>query len=212
MQAIHGRHASDEDLERYTLGGLSEDEQAEFEEHLILCYSCQERLDETDVFVRSVQTAAAKLRTAPAPNKEWFRWRLPRLLMLPTPVWALATATVLVLGLVVLRPGAKLPMAGSPPVAVVLETQRGVEASTSAPWGRPLELEMRLKGLPAQASYGLELVDAAGTRLWQTTASPQGDKLVARCDSRLPPGQYWVRILELSGKSELLREFGLRGE
>jgi hypothetical protein len=212
MQTIHGQHASDEDLERYALGGLSADELEEVEEHLILCSSCQERLDETDSFVRTMRAAAAKMRATPEPKRKWFTFRLPWLLTLPTPVWALATATLLVLGVVMLRPGARLPMAGAPPVAVMLEARRGVDVGATAPSGRPLSLEMSLQGLPVHNVYRMELVDAGGSSLWQGAASPQGDRLVAQCEQRLRPGQYWVRIFEPSGKQELLREFGLKAE
>lgn len=55
-------HVAEEDLERYSMGELLEAECARFEEHLLLCESCRERVRQQDLFVRSMKHAAADWR------------------------------------------------------------------------------------------------------------------------------------------------------
>jgi hypothetical protein len=61
-------------------------------------------------------------------------------------------------------------------------------------------LQPDLSGLPSWPSYRLEVVDAAGARLWQGVfpgpAAP-----------RMRPGVYFVRLYSPAG--ELYREYGL---
>ena len=62
-------HIQEELLERYSLGKLAEDESASLEEHLLICHSCQDRLAETDEFVRTIRAAVPKLAAKPQPPK-----------------------------------------------------------------------------------------------------------------------------------------------
>jgi anti-sigma factor RsiW len=55
-------HATEEGLERYSMGTLSEAEAEVLEEDLLVCTACQERLTETDRYVRAVRETASKLR------------------------------------------------------------------------------------------------------------------------------------------------------
>jgi len=56
------RHMEIEDVERYSMGDLSEPDSAQFEEHLLICELCRDRVRESDEWVRAMVTAARKLR------------------------------------------------------------------------------------------------------------------------------------------------------
>jgi len=50
-------HVADDLLELYSLDRLSADELVAVEEHLLVCRACQDRLKETDDFVRVMRAA-----------------------------------------------------------------------------------------------------------------------------------------------------------
>jgi len=52
------RQFSEELVERYSLGQLACEECARFEEHLLVCKDCQQRLTESDLYVAAVKAAA----------------------------------------------------------------------------------------------------------------------------------------------------------
>jgi hypothetical protein len=56
------RHAEDEELERYSLVGIPDEECARLEEHLLLCGACRERLEEHDLIIGAVRLAAERWR------------------------------------------------------------------------------------------------------------------------------------------------------
>ena len=62
-------HISNDLLESYAMGSLSDPESEPLEEHLLLCSACQARLDELDEFVHVIKAALM----APAPPTLTFR-------------------------------------------------------------------------------------------------------------------------------------------
>ena len=62
---IRAGHLSDEVLERYSMGALSEPQSAPLEEHLLLCELCRTRLEELDQFTRLMK-AALTISSPPA--------------------------------------------------------------------------------------------------------------------------------------------------
>ena len=48
-------HISEEALDSYALGSVSERELAPVEEHLLFCPACQERLADTDTFIAALR-------------------------------------------------------------------------------------------------------------------------------------------------------------
>jgi hypothetical protein len=52
-------HQTDEQLELYALGRLPEPRQAVIEEHLLICESCRNRLDEAEAFAKAMRQAIA---------------------------------------------------------------------------------------------------------------------------------------------------------
>jgi len=52
------RHIDEAEIERYSLGSMSEEEAAPIEEHVLLCDSCQVLLAETDSYIEAMRRAA----------------------------------------------------------------------------------------------------------------------------------------------------------
>ena len=55
------RHADEDQFERYSMQTMKARESAEFEEHLLVCETCQERFMEVDAYVGSIRRVAASL-------------------------------------------------------------------------------------------------------------------------------------------------------
>ena len=55
-----GGHAAEEALERFCLGSASATELEGIESHLLVCTACQDRLRETERYVRTMQQATAQ--------------------------------------------------------------------------------------------------------------------------------------------------------
>ena len=195
-------HATDELLEQYSLGTLSESQAEPLEEHLLVCEQCQDRLDQTDAFIAATRAAARKLLNEPKPDPAP-RHR-PAISM-----WAIGFAVALALLLLTARPWRFLDTASVPPFAVTLQATRG-PAGATAPAGRPLILTIDLSELRPLDSYRLEIVDSRGARVHEATLTPQNGNLTATVPARLAPGPHWVRLYTPSG--DLLREFSLRIE
>jgi hypothetical protein len=199
VQFADSRHAADEVLERYSMGNLARPELAEFEEHLLVCESCQDRLAEEDSFRLGVRRAGAE----PLPSRSFVRGRLPKL------AWAvgLAAMGLAIFGGIQWR---SLSRAGDPPAVILLGTTRGTENSTpgAAPAQKPLTLLLDVTDLQQGPAYTLSVVDTGGRPAFQSVVGPsQNDKLQAPLARGLPPGEYFVRLSNPAG--ELLREYAL---
>lgn len=184
-------HVEDDRMEQYSMHRLGEEESAELEEHLLLCESCRQRLEQTDALVSGIRAAAtdlAKAEAEPHPAR-WWGWAAGA---------ALAAAAILVIA----RVGPLTP-AGAP-VAVQLQVTRG-SAPASAPPATELRIIPDLVGLAVFDSYPLEVVDAEGLVVWQ-------GKTARTSPSAMVPGRkagvYFVRVY--SPSRELLREYALR--
>ena len=203
MVPMLGPHLLEPELEAYSMGTLSEDRMDVFEEHLLACADCQDRLLEIESFVNAMRSVSPKLRMARQPFwarlfGDLFRW--PRVAL---SVALVATATVLV----VLLPRITAPPEPVQMAALTLRASRGAEGLAAAPAGKPLSLTVDLTELPAFPSYKLAIVGAMGAQVWESQAFPENRKLVVSIAKGLPPGQYYVRLY--APASELLREFSL---
>jgi len=192
------RHATDEVLERYSMGRLAEPELAEFERHLLVCETCQDRLAHEDSIKQGVRDAGAALqRPRPA-----VRWRSPGL------AWA---AGMVAAGLAIFAGMGwqSLRRSTAPPAVVLLQTTRGTEdlSRAAAPAGKPVTLMLDLTDLQQFPEYKLEVVDAAGHPVFQSGGAAQGNKLQATLTKGLAAGAYFVRVY--APTRELLREYAL---
>ncbi len=187
-------HFNDEELESYSLGKISGNHLARLEDHLLLCSTCQKRVEESDAYVHAIRSAAAEFQSQLKPSWRFqFSWR-------PALVFAMV---VLVVGVMIVPRGGHSG-GGATPVAVSLQALRGPAVSAEAPAGRALLLAPDVSGLHESGVMRIELVTAAGQPVWTGQASGPQPKTEA------PPlrgGQYFIRLYSPSG--ELLREFGL---
>ncbi len=194
------RHPTDDALELFALGQLTDTSLEAVEEHLLLCAPCQDRLTGIDRYVSHIKAACSALETeAPKPKKSF---RFARILSIPRP--ALAGAFAVLAGLV-LFPMMRPQDSGRPDGAVQLIALRGAPAESEA--GRPVRLDIDASGLPAFPSYLVSVVDFSGRQVWFTQSVPSESRLSVRVPLSLVPGTYWVRI---GGPgSEPVREFAL---
>ena len=187
------RHIDAEEIEQYTMGGVPEEECAWIEEHLLICEACRERTTASDIYVHAMRDAARQLRSEPLVERHrgWWRLRLvPALLaagLLAFVAWQSSRD--------VERPARVF--------AVSLAALRGPDLPATAPSRTPLDLHLDLHALPAFDSYGVEVVDRVGNRVWQGATASSGACRIAA----LPAGAYFVRVSSPSG--ELLREYAL---
>jgi len=207
MQFWTDRHASDDVLEQYSMGRLDETASQALEEHLLICARCQDNLAFTDAYGQSMRSAATDLRRqARAQAHPRLRTGFRKLFDLPNPLWALGAAALVLL----VAAGSQWPSvhrSSAQPALVLLEASRGAASPvySSTPAAKPFTLLLDLTGLPLLPQYRLEIVDAAGRGVFQSSAAPNGNKLRATIAKGLPQGAYYVRVYG----HELLREYGL---
>ena len=201
MQFGIGSHIEETELEQYSMGTLSGASLETFEEHLLACDSCQDRLLEMEAYVNAMRSASPKLRKARRPF--WatsFQW--------PRPAWGVAFAMgVVALGVVrvwIVAPSTQIQIA-----SVALHSSRGIEglATTKAPAGKLLSLTVDLTELPAFRSYRMEIVAVTGKPVWEAVALPENGRINQPTTKGLSAGQYYVRLYAPGGA--LLREFSL---
>jgi hypothetical protein len=196
VQFADNRHATDEVLERYSMDSLAEPGLTGFEEHLLVCESCQDRLACEDSIRQRVRDGAAVLQQPRA--AVW--WRLPRL------AWA---SGLVAAGLVIFAGSAlqSLRRSTAAPAVILLQTTRGTENPTLAAAGKPLTLVLDLTDLQQFSEYTLEIVDAGGHPAFQSSGAAQSNKLQITLAKSLAAGAYFVRVY--APTRELLREYAL---
>ncbi|HEX3878747.1 MAG TPA: hypothetical protein VHW24_17285 [Bryobacteraceae bacterium] len=187
------RHVEETILERYALGTLSEQVVTAVEEHLLICEICQERAVEAESYTRAMRGAVAEMPVE-RPARSWdFAFLRP----------AFAICALLAIGVVTFRylPGGHH---GSP-VPVALVAMRGSDVSAFAPSGRPLTLKPDLTGLTPAPAYHMQIVDGAGSPVWEGSLKSGAGSSVNVPE--LGTGLYFVRVSLASG--QLLREYSL---
>ena len=189
MAAGWDGHLDEDQAERYSMGVLSEQEEARVEEHLLVCENCRKQVTEADAYAGEMRSACVEIENAaPRPKRLW---------LVSRPVWALAAAVVLAAGMFLFLGRSKVA-----PVAVQLAAVRGGHVGAVAPAGAPLILFADTNGLPQTGGYRLELVDSVGRKVWDGAFQAGGVQA-----PRQDPGVYFVRLKSSSG--EVLREYGL---
>jgi hypothetical protein len=198
MSTRFDAHISEESFELYSMGRLPQNELEHFEEHLLLCSSCEERLTESDRFVRVMREATRRVQTAPDPAKPLWNPRM---------AWGLAAAAAIAVIVAVPR----FQTVSNPPQEIALSAMRGPENATvpSVSADRPITLRIDVAELPAASAYALEVVDVKGGKVWQGRAAVQEGTIVQPIGRTLSAGQYWVRLYGEGPEPVLLREFSM---
>ena len=198
MQDANHHHATDEVIEQYAMGHLTGVALVEFEEHLLFCETCQNRLAAEDAFQMGICDAG---RATLQPSA-------PRIRQVPRVAWGLALAAgmILVLCAGVLWRASRHSF--GPAAVITLQAMRGASAAADLPSaGQPLHLALDITGLPAERRYAVEIVDAAGHAIFSSEAISHDGKLAVVLATGLHAGNHFVRIY--SPGRELLREYAL---
>ena len=163
------------------------------EEHLLVCVTCQERLDEVESYALAMREGIAA-EPAPEPRTDWFAW-----LRQPRAAWAGGFAiAVLVAGIFLSLDRSHV----APLASLQLTAMRGETHSVSP----AQETDITLTDAPTEntAALRVDVVDAAGGTVG---SSPPGGGAV-KITKQLAEGSYFVRLYDGSGK--LLHEYGFR--
>lgn len=205
------RCGSDDDLEQYALGKLSGQRLEEYEEHLLICLSCQQRQEETDSYVAAIREAARRFdgeKDSRQPDSTHEKRSLLSSLLGWPPLWVAAPA----LAMLAIWFGPSLRSPDLEARHVHLAAVRGSEETLArVPTGTPLALRIDFSGLPSLETYLVEMVDASGRSVTRQPVRRQDVAAAVRFPG-VPQGTYWVRIHEGPARGELLREFGLRAD
>jgi hypothetical protein len=192
-------HVPAEMIEQYSMGRLDGSELEKFEEHLLICEKCQDRVALEDAFINGVRDAGKALAEQSAAPRRW------SFALWPKPAWALGLAAISLLVFTGIE-WRSWRGATAQPAIVMLQTVRGSESALAAA-GRPLKLDFDLTGLPQFGEYKIEVVDAAGTSVLQTKAARHDNRSQTVLARGLAAGTYFARVYAPSG--ELLREYAL---
>jgi hypothetical protein len=191
-------HGTDDQLELYARGRLPESDLPVLEEHLMVCTTCREKLDEIADFALGMREAAVPQtvsQTMPS------AWGLASFFRRPAFSMALAFAALLVVlgvfsnGRTQFAPSASLQLTatrGEMPIAVAAR-----------------EFDLTLSDGPREGGpFRVEVLNATGASAWSGLAesSPAGVRF--KLTQRLVQGDYFVRLYSVSGK--ILREYGFR--
>ncbi|MGA3025975.1 MAG: zf-HC2 domain-containing protein [Bryobacteraceae bacterium] len=217
---IHERIEADEVIERYVRRQLGEEERRAFEEHVLDCGACFEKVQEMERFVAGVRYASQSLPLlAPAPRRSWlvpaFAFVLPVLLVLATFwIWKLRTSVDLLASQkqtlaheleqahsqlsMLTRPPRDIP-AGALPLAI-LDASRaaGVAAEVNMPSAaREFALWIQLDPESKDGTLGIRVSDGHG-RIVETVnglhKNRYGALAVALPAGGFPPGDYTVVV------------------
>lgn len=205
METWH-RHPNEEVLEAYSLHRLGEQELAPVEEHLLVCETCQAKLQEIDDFIKAVKGAGPELAATPPGGgrlrlPEWLR-RWPNL----TPGRIALAGAMAVLCAVAMVDLPHTPRTSPAPVS--LKALRGGETAAVAPARRRLALALDVPDLAGCAPCRIEIVSDSGQPVWSGEPSFSGGRLMITTPVEFGAGTYWVRLY--NGGPGPVREFGLR--
>jgi hypothetical protein len=200
------KHVGEERLEAYATNSLAEDEVAVVEEHLLICSTCQDRLDAVEHYLRAMEGAAKRIRAEESRALVPGVWeRVLTWVRRPIAAGGLAVAGVTVAGLILLirphlreQPGA--------PVDIELQAVRGATFQT-AQAGHALHLHLDGRGVPEMRPFQIEIVDEEGAKIWRGSGTASDSVILANVDQSFKPGTYFVRLLKEG--SDPIREYQL---
>jgi hypothetical protein len=187
-QEIHG---TEQQLEAYALGQLSDSEEQVLEEHLLLCGACRTAVDQNLIFDSGMREA---LKQA-APARDWLAWLRPVF----APRFAMAGA----LAALVVVAGLYFATADHTHYSSVAALQLAAIRGTTPSVEPVRELDLTLNSFPTSGGpFKMEVVDANGGKIWSgATSSPS-----VAVHEKFRPGSYFVRLYNSNG--DLLHEYG----
>lgn len=196
-------HLTEEQIEQYAMGKLRGDECDQAEEHLLVCASCQDALEEADSFVTHIRVAGKRLADKPVRTKIPY---LPAWAARPLPAMAAGICSLAFLFFLV-APRTQVPALEQQ--QVTLESMRGSNTnSVAAKADQSLSLVLDASGLSESANtFSIKIVNDAGKEMLSGTATVKNGKLSMNVSKGFHAGSYFVRIYDSSAK--LLREFVL---
>jgi predicted anti-sigma-YlaC factor YlaD len=204
----HNFHGTDEQLERYSLGSLSDSDLPLLEAHLLMCAACRERLNGIEDFAIAMRDALSEesaLEAVALKNASfrggWFKWAL--LSSLRRPAFSMALGCVALIVAMVIFSNGRAKFA--PGASLQLTAMRG-EMPTTIP-ARELDLTLS-DGPKVGAPFRIEVVNAMGATMWRGPANDRPAGLQVKLMQPLVPGDYFVRLYSADGKE--LREYGFR--
>jgi hypothetical protein len=187
-------HETDEELELYGLGRLTQSRVEIIEQHLLLCQTCQKRHDDVGAFALAMRQAIPDELESQA-FKGRFEWLKFSGLMRPALAWTGGFATLVFAASLYLHSDRNvLPLA-----SLQLTAMRG-DLQTAA---RAAETDITLADAPALSSLRAEVVDDTGGLVW---SGPFDNRHRIKLVKQVAPGTYFVRLYESGGK--LLHEYG----
>lgn len=189
-------HLTEEMLEEYRFGRLSQGDVDALEEHLLICLQCCETLKKIDEFASAVRMYATLPASAAVGRPAWARG---------VGMGAIIAAAALGLTVAAIHPASR--SAHRAPV-VPLTTFRGGDGAT-IPAQSDAILSLDLAGLTPEGAYRVQIVDGQGEQVWTGQSRALDGELKVRVSSGLRPGAYWIRLYS---QDELVREFGLRAQ
>lgn len=210
-------HGTEDQLEQYALGRLPDSELPVFEEHLLVCAACQERLEEVDSFTQGMRlalhsgVAEDSVHDDAAQTNRWVKpgdslWSKPSLwfdgfrgLRLAFAVTGLTL--VLVAGFVFSRGDRNL----TPVAAFQLTALRGEMPIVAA----AKQLDITLVDAPDPGGpWRVEMADGSGDIAWtgKTQPAPKGARV--QILRHISPGDYFLRLYAADGS--MLHEYGFR--
>lgn len=195
-------HGTEDQLELYAQGRLPEADLPVIEEHLMICNTCREKLDEIGDFALGMREA---LGTQAVPQTAyqtgWMGWGLASLFRRPAFSMALAFVALLVVVGVFSNGRTKF----APSASLQLTAMRGEMPSTVP----ARELDLTLSDGPREGGpFRIEVLNATGGSVWAGLAESGPAGVEFKLTQRLAQGDYFVRLYSVSGK--MLREYGFR--
>lgn len=202
-------HPTEEDLERFLLHRLQEEELETVETHILACEACVTRLEDLETQIAATKMALAHFesnkkapKTEPAAWKGWFT--VQRL------SWA-GAAAVLAIGITLVSQFSRVP--AQRPAEVALTAYRGVE-SGAAPLNRPLHIRLSTADLN-DGPVNVEIVNGSGARVWTGSAAIRNQTLFVNVPAIRESGAHFLRVYAPSsgsGSGDLLREFAFQAK
>jgi hypothetical protein len=209
MESNRSEHIVEEKLEAYALNQLREEDLEAVEEHLLVCGTCQDRLDEVERYAHAMRGAARRIQQEerlPASLHASFWDRLRGWFSSPVPAWGTAFATVGLILMIGLSLGRQANQPPGPPVDVELQAVRGPVPPNVAEAGHALRLRLDSRGVQEMPAWPIEIVDAEGGKVWNGTGSWSDTWIRTSVDRSFRPGMYYVRLLK---DGETIREYQL---